>query len=356
MSERCTALNPRQETAILSVLSFALGKPMRRRQFINLLGGAAAWPLAARAQHASQMRRVGVLMAAAEDDPALVARIVAFRQRLELLGWKVGTNLQIDFRWPGADVSRLQAAAGELTKLKPDVIVATSTPALAAAQRAALGVSIVFVGVSDPVQQGFVTTLSHPGGNITGFTNYEFSIGGKWVGLLKEFSPALDHIGFMFKPDTAPYSKFFVGPMEEAASPLGVRVTALPINDEAGIEAAVSSIAQRPNGGLIIATDVFILPRRKRVTELAARHRVPAIYSLREYVDAGGLMAYGLIPVEQYRAAAVYVDRILKGTNPGDLPIQLPAKFELLLNIAAARVIEHEFPINLMLRADEVIG
>jgi putative ABC transport system substrate-binding protein len=168
-----------------------------------LAGGMAVWPLAARAQQSGEMRRVGALMAVAEDDPTMVARIAVFRQRLERLGWKINTNLQIDFRWSSADVSRLQAAAGELVKLRPDVIFAESTPALVAAQRATRSVPIVFVGVSDPVQQGFVATLAHPGGNITGFTNYEFSIGGKWVGLLKEFSPVLDHIGFMFKPDTA---------------------------------------------------------------------------------------------------------------------------------------------------------
>jgi putative ABC transport system substrate-binding protein len=329
---------------------------LKRREFITLLGGAAAaWPLAARAQQGERMRRVGVLMANAEADSAVVPRLLAFRQRLELLGWKVGSNLLIDYRWPGPDVGQLHSAAAELVKLAPDVIVTQSTPALVAAQRVTRSIPIVFVGVSDPVQQGFVTTLSHPGGNITGFTNYEFSIGGKWVGLLKEFSPALEHVGFMFKPDTAPYSKFFIKPMEEAASPLGVRVAAMPINDEAGIEDAISGIAQRPNGGLIIATDVFIQPRRKQVVELAARHRVPAIYSQREYVDAGGLIGYGLVTIEQYRGAALYVDRILKGANPGDLPIQLPTKFELLLNLTAARAIQHEFPMNLMLRADEVI-
>ena len=329
---------------------------MRRRDFITLLGGAAAgWPLAARAQQTGGMRRIGILMAGAEDDPAMVARLAAFRQRLELLGWKVGNNLQIDYRWPGANVDRLQAAAAELIQLAPDVILAQSTPALVAAQRTTRIIPIVFTGVSDPVQQGFVPSLSRPGGNITGFTNYEFSIGGKWVGLLKEFSPALAHVGFMFRPATAPYSKFFVGPMEEAAMPLGVEVAALPINDDAGIEAVISSLAQRPNGGLIIATDVFIQPRRKRVVALAARYRIPAIYGQREYVEAGGLIGYGLITIEQMRGAAVYVDRVLTGTDPGDLPIQLPSKFELLLNLTAARALQREFPMNLMLRADEVI-
>jgi len=294
-------------------------------------------------------------MATAEDDPLSLARRAAFQHRLEQLGWRVGSNLQIDYRWAGPDIERLRAAAAELLKLAPDVILAQSTPSLAVAQLATHSTPIVFTGVSDPVQQGFVPNLMHPGGNITGFTNYEFSVGGKWVDLLKEFSPALAHVAFIFKPDTAPYSKFFGSSMEAAAPSLGVDVASMPINDEAGIESAISGISHRPNGGLIVATDVFLLVHRKQVVELAARYRLPAIYAQREFVEAGGLMRYGDINIEQYRGAAVYVDRILKGTNPGDLPIQLPTKFELLLNLTAARQLEREFPVNLMLRADEVI-
>jgi putative ABC transport system substrate-binding protein len=294
-------------------------------------------------------------MASAENDSISLARRAAFQQRLQQLGWRVGSNLQIDYRWSGPDIERLRAGAAELLKLSPEVILAHSTPGLAAAQPATHSTPIVFTGVSDPVQQGFVTSMTHPGGNITGFTNYEFSIGGKWVGLLKEFSPALAHAAFIFNPDTAPYSKFFGSSMEAAAPSLGVDVASVPINDEAGIESAISSISHRPNGGLIVATDVFLAQHRKQVVELAARYRLPAIYAQREFVDAGGLMRYGDINIEQYRGAAVYVDRILKGTNPGDLPIQMPTKFELVLNLTAARQLEREFPMNLMLRADEVI-
>jgi putative ABC transport system substrate-binding protein len=329
---------------------------MKRRQFITLLGGAAAWPLTARAQQAGRTRRIGALMAFAEDDPLSLARRAAFQQRLEQLGWRVGSNLQIDYRWPGPDIERIRAATTELLTLAPDVILANATPSLAAAQLATHSIPIVFTGVSDPVQQGFVTNLTRPGGNITGFTNYEFSIGGKWLGLLKEFSPDLAHVAFLFKPDTAPYSKYFGSAMEAAAPSLGVDVASVPINDEAGIESAISSISHRPNGGLIVATDIFLQLHRKQVVELAARYRLPAIYAQREFVEAGGLMRYGeLNNIDQFRGAAVYVDRILKGTNPGDLPIQLPTKFELLLNLTAARQLEREFPMNLMLRADEVI-
>jgi putative ABC transport system substrate-binding protein len=332
---------------------------VRRRDFIGLLGGAAAgplllWPLAARGQ-AGRVRRVAVLSAIAADDPQSSERRAAFQKRLEQLGWKIGVNLQIDYRYPGFNAERLRADATELMRLAPDVIFAQATPALAAAQEATRTIPIVFTGVSDPVQQGFVTSLAHPDGNITGFTNYEFSIGGKWIELLKQFSPELTHIGFLFNPDASPYSKFYFAAMEEAAPLFGVAMVALSVKSDAEIEPALSSIARQSNGGLILATDVFLQPRRKEVAALAARYRLPAIYSQREFVDAGGLMRYGDINIEQYRGAAVYVDRILKGANPGDLPIQLPTKFELVLNLSAAKELGREFPLSLLVRADEVV-
>ena len=325
---------------------------MRRRDFITLLGGAAAWPLAARAQ---QVRRVAALMGSAADDSLAPERRAAFQKRLEQLGWKIGGNLQIDYRYPGANAERLRNEAAELIKLQPDVIFADSTPALAAAQEATQTIPIVFAGVSDPIEQGFVASFAHPGGNITGFTNYEFSIAGKWIELLKQFSPELTHVGFLFSPEAAPQSTFYFAAMEGAAPLFGVTVSAFPVKSEGEIEPALASIARQPNGGLVIAPDGFLLPRRKEVVALAARHRLPAVYPYREWVEAGGLMCYALIFLERYRGAAAYVDRILKGAKPGDLPIQLPTKFELVLNLTAAKELGREFPLSLLVRADELI-
>jgi putative ABC transport system substrate-binding protein len=326
---------------------------MNRRDFITLLGGtAAAWPLAARAQ---QMRRVAALMGSAADDPLAPERTAAIQKRLEQLGWKIGGNLQIDYRYPGSNAERLRTEAAELIKLQPDVIFADSTPARAAAQEATRTIPIVFAGVSDPIEQGFVTSFAHPGGNITGFTNYEFSIAGKWIELLQQFSPELTHVGFLFSPEAASYSKFYFAPMEGAAPLLGVTVSALPVKSDAEIEPALASIARQPNGGFVIAPDGFLLPHRKEVVALAARHRLPAVYPYREWIEAGGLMCYALIFLERYRGAAAYVDRILKGAKPGDLPIQLPTKFELVLNLTAAKELGREFPLSLLVRADELL-
>jgi putative tryptophan/tyrosine transport system substrate-binding protein len=327
---------------------------MRRRDFFTLLGSAAAaWPLAARAQ-ADRVRRVAALMGAADDSTSSAWR-TAFEGRLQQLGWRIGTSLEINYRWAGGHIEKLRANAVELLRLQPDVIFAQSTPALAVARQATRTIPIVFTGVSDPVQQGFVASLAHPGGNITGFTNYEFSIAGKWIDVLKQFSPELAHVGFLFNPDAAPYSKFYVASMEALAPSFGVTVAALTVGKDADIEPAIAGLSRQPNSGLIIGTDIFLQARRKKVVELAARYRVPAVYSQREYVDAGGLMRYGDIKTEQYRGAAVYVDRILKGATPGDLPLQLPTKFELVLNLGAARDLGREFPLSLQVRADEVI-
>ena len=326
---------------------------LKRRDFITLLGGAAAaWPLAASAQ---QVRRVAALFSSGAEDPLAPERRAAFQKRLEQLGWKIGGNLQIDYRYPGSNADRLRTEAAELIKLQPDVIFVDSTPALAAAQEATRTIPIVFAGVSDPIEQGFVTSFAQPGGNITGFANYEFSIAGKWIDLLKQFSPDLTHVGFLFNPEVAPQSKFYFAAMEGAAPLFGVTVSALPVKSDAEIEPALASIARQPNGGLVIAPDGFLLPRRKEVVALAARHRLPAVYPYREWIEAGGLMCYALIFLERYRGAAAYVDRILKGAKPGDLPIQLPTKFELVLNLTAAKKLGREFPLSLLVRADEVV-
>jgi putative ABC transport system substrate-binding protein len=327
---------------------------MRRRDFIMLLGGAAAvWPITAIGQ-GNPARRVAALMGSAADDPLSSERRAAFQKRLEQLGWKVGGNLQIDYRYPGVNIERLRSDAAELVKLAPDVIFAQSTQALAAAQAATRSIPIVFAGVSDPVQQGFVASLAHPGGNFTGFANYEFSIAGKWLELLKQFVPELTHVGFLFGPGAGP-SKFFVASLEVAAPSLGVTVATLAVKNDADIEPALAGIARQASGGLIVGIDTFIQARRKEVVAFAARYRLPVVCPQRDWIEAGGLMSYGNITLDQYRGAAIYVDRILKGANPGDLPIQLPTKFELVLNLSAAKELGREFPLSLLVRADEVI-
>jgi putative ABC transport system substrate-binding protein len=330
---------------------------MKRRDFITLLGGTAAWPLAARAQSNDRVRRIGVLTNDAAPSQAFATRsyLAALEQVLRALGWKIGQNLQIEYRWGNFDPERITAEAGELVALAPDLILAITTASLTAALKATQTIPIVFVSVSDPVVQGFVTNLAHPGGNTTGFVTYEFSIAGKWADLLKQIKPALAHVGLMFNPTTSPQSKFFLNAIESAAPALGVDVTPLSVQTTADIEPAIAGFASRPNGGLVIGTDGFLTSNRATVVELAARYHLPAVYAQRDYAQAGGLMSYIADNPESYRGAAVYIDRILKGAKPGDLPVQLPSKFTLVINYRAAQALGLELPMGLMLSADEVI-
>jgi putative ABC transport system substrate-binding protein len=330
---------------------------MKRRQFITLVGGASlSWPLAARAQPAVQVRRVGVLM---NNNPTVAtyqSYLATFVHALQTLGWKDGQNLHLDVRWSGGDPERTHSNAEQLVGSAPDVIFSATTANLAALLRATHTIPIVFVQVSDPVAQGFVTNLVHPGGNITGFSAYEFSMGGKWLDLLKQMKPNLTRVGVMSNPDTSPQSKLFLRSIEGAAPSFGVTVIALPVHSEAEVKQAVESLASEPNGGLLLPTDTFTGVHGDLILELTTRYSVPTIYSnSTDDVHKGGLMYYGVEYEDEFRQAAVYVDRILKGTNPGDLPIQLPTKFKLVINLKAAQAFGIDVPMGLLLRADEMI-
>src|SRR5215470_17276672 len=295
---------------------------MNRREFISLLGGAAAWPCAARAQQAGAVRHIGVLMNGAATETAPQSYVAAFVQALRQLGWTEGQNVRIDIRWSAGDAALARTYAAQLIGLTPDVILASSTTNLTAIQQATNTVPVVFVQVSDPVEQGFVANVTRPGGNLTGFSMFEFSVGGKWLELLKEIAPGLARVGVMFNPDTSPQSKFFMRSIEAAAPSHGVKAVVVPVRNTADIEPAFEGFARAPNGGLILPTDSFTNLRSSLIIDLAARHRLPAISAYERFPKDGGLMYYGAsinLP-DQFRQAATYVDRILKGANAGDLP------------------------------------
>jgi putative ABC transport system substrate-binding protein len=328
---------------------------MRRRDLILALGGAAAWPLAARAQPEQKVRRIGVLSADAEHDPDSERRLTVLRQRLVELGWKVGRNLQIEHRFAAADPDRMRAYAAELVGLKPDLIFASGTPTTAALQRQTRTIPIVFVIVADPIGSGLVTSLAHPGGNITGFSNIEPSMGGKWVELLKEAAPRVHRVALLFNPATAPYAENYLRPFELAGRSLAVETKAARVHDGAEIAGVMESLARKPDGGLIVLNDSFNYFHREQIISLATRHRVPTVGFTRIIAVDGGLISYGLDYADIYQRAAGYVDRILRGERPGDLPTQAPAKFELVVNLNTAKALGLEIPSTLLARADEVI-
>jgi putative ABC transport system substrate-binding protein len=331
---------------------------MKRREFITLLGGAAAaWPLAAGAQQSSPMRRIGVLLGTTEGDPQTMASLAAFTKALQELGWTDGRNIRIEYRWGAADVNRTQALAKELVGLKPDLIVGATTPAVSALQRATTTIPIVFVTVSDPVGSGIVASLPHPGGNITGFINIESSLSGKWLEMLKDIVPRATRAALMFNPETAPYFAYYLQSFEAAARSSAVEPIAAPVRTVADIERVVASFGDRPDAGLVVMPDIYLTTRRnlELIISLAARYRVPTIYPYRYMVDAGGLVSYGTDNTDLYRRATTYVDRILKGAKPADLPVQLPTKFELAVNLKTAKTLGLDIPATLLGRADEVI-
>jgi putative ABC transport system substrate-binding protein len=328
---------------------------MRRRDFITLLGGAAAgWPLAARAQSGS-VRRIGVLMNGAATDTEQQSWVGAFNQGLRGLGWAEGENIHVDIRWNAGDAQLARIYAAQLIGLMPDVILASTTLNLSVIQQATNTVPIVFVLVSDPVEQGFVASIAKPGGNLTGFGGFEFSIGGKWLDLLKEIAPSLARVAVMFNPDTAPQSKFFIRSIEAAAPSRGVLASVLPLRSTSDIEPAFESFARAPNGGLILPTDTFIITRQNLIADLAARHRLPSISAYDFFPKDGGLMYYGINFLDQFRQAAGYVDRILKGAKPGDLPVQNPDKYSLVINLKTAKALGLTVPLPLLGLANEVI-
>jgi ABC-type uncharacterized transport system substrate-binding protein len=328
---------------------------MRRREFIGLLGGAAAaWPLATGAKQAERMRRISVLMGYPEGDPQAQANVTALLQGLQSLGWIEGRNVQIDYRWAGGDPDKARAFARELIATTPDVMVPSTNQVTRIVQQETQTIPIVFAFVGDPVGSGFAASLAHPGKNITGFANFENSIGGKWVELFKEIAPRAGRVGFVFNPDAAPNVGFFHA-AEAAAPSLAIKLAALAVRDASDIEQHIAAFASEPDGGLIVAPHAVTLGNRKLLIELAARYRLPAVYSDRYFAESGGLVSFGNNSADLFRRAATYIDLILKGENPADLPVQLPTKFELIVNLKAAEMLGLTIPESFLIRADAVL-
>jgi len=327
---------------------------LKRRDFITLLGAAAVWPLAARAQQADgRMRRIGALMSTAASNPEGQVRLRAFLQGLEQLGWVQGRNVQIDIRWP-TNIDEDRKYAAELISLAPDVMLASAARAAVTLQRATPTVPIVFAMTLDPVGGGIVESLSHPGSNITGFMLYEYGLSGKWPELLKQIAPGVTRAA-VFRDATAPTGHGQFAVIQAMAPPLGMEVVPINVNDAAGIERAVVYFARLANGGLIVTGSGPATAHQNLITTLAARHRLPAVYPFRFFVDGGGLISYGPDLADQHRGAATYVDRILKGAKPADLPVQAPTKYELTINLRTAKAMGLEVPATMLARADEVI-
>jgi putative ABC transport system substrate-binding protein len=328
---------------------------VNRRSFITVFGGAAtAWPLAAvHAQQGERMRRIGVLTILAENDPEVKAWLAAFQDGLQQLGWTQGRNISIDYRWAGEDRERLRAYAAELVKMSPDVLFAAPTPALAALHRETRSLPIVFAQVSDPVKLGLVANLARPGGNITGFTTVEHAIGGKWLELIRDTAPGLTRVAIIFEVDN-PSQPAYLQAIEAAAPAFGVELTRAGVRNAAEIEGVIDAFA-RSKGALIVVPSAVGISHRDLIIALAARHRLPAVYPYRVFARSGGFMSYGVDLTDPYRRAAGYVDRILKGANPGDLPVQLATKFELVVNLKTAKALGLTIPEPFLQHADEVI-
>jgi ABC-type uncharacterized transport system substrate-binding protein len=329
---------------------------MRRREFITLLGGAAILgPRAVIAQTTNGVRRVGVLLGIAETDPEMPARVAAFRQGLEAFGWMQGQNVRLDYRYATGDADRIQMLTEELVGMQPDLIVAHSTPVSTALSRQSRTIPIVFLSVSDPLGSGLVDSLSRPGGNMTGFTNFEFSMGSKWIDTLKEIDRRVERVAVIFNPQTAPYAGHYLRSVEAAASSFTVAVTSVPVHDTAELERAVATFASVSNSALIVLPDIFTRNNRQQIISLAGKYRLPSIYPFKFFITAGGLISYGVDDVDLFRRAASYVDRILKGAKPADLPVQQPIKYELAINLKTAKALGLDIPHTLLARADEVI-
>jgi len=330
---------------------------MRRREFITLLGGAAAaWPLAARAEQADRVRRIAVILPYPENDPQSQARTAIFRAALQELGWVEGRNVRLDLRWDASNFERIRKHAVDLLGEKPDVIVANSTPVVTALLEEHHSAPIVFVSVSDPVGSGFVANFPRPGGNLTGFTNLDPSMGGKWVELLKEIAPATKRAGLILHPDISPSNTdLYVRSIRSAGASLAVETSIAPVHDAAELEAAIKKFGSEPGGGLLIMLDTFVTRQRKLIMSLAARYRLPAVWPVPFFGQEGGLIAYGANIADLFRRAAPYVDRILRGEKPADLPVQAPTKYELIVNLKTAKALGLEVPPTLLATADEVI-
>jgi ABC-type uncharacterized transport system substrate-binding protein len=325
---------------------------MRRRDFITLVGGAAAWPLAVSAQ---QVRRIGVLLGFAESDRDAQSGLAQLREELGKLGWTAGRNIEMAIRAAGADVEAMKRFAKELVALQPDLIVTSSTPATAAMLQQTRTIPVIFVLVGDPIGSGFVTSLAQPGGNVTGFTPIVGSLGGKWVEVLREIAPRLSSVTLVFNPPTAPFVKDYLNPFRTAAASHGMEAIVGPVNDMSELDSLFTTQAHEPNSGFVVIPDVFTVSHRPEIISLAARWRVPAIYWSRSFTEMGGLISYGPYLSDEYRRGASYVDRILRGAKPSELPVQAPTKFELVINLKTAKALGLDVPLHLQQLADDVI-
>ena len=329
---------------------------MQRREFVTLFGAsAAAWPLTARAQQQQRMRHIGVLISLEMNDPESQGWAKAFEQRLQSRGWTAGRNVQVDYRWAGGVGESTRIAAAELIAMSPDVIVADGTPTLLAVQRETQSIPIVFVLVPDPVAAGIVPSLARPGGNITGFTHYEYPTAGKWLEVLKEIAPATTRALVLTRDPTAGPGSLTIRAIEAVGRSLGVQVIPATVAAAADFERAIGSFADRPNAGLVVLPNIVTSVHRELIVALAARHRLPAVYPYRHFTAAGGLLSYSIDATEQFRQAATYVDRILRGDKPADLPVQAPVKYETVLNLKTAKALGIDVPATVLVRADEVI-
>jgi putative ABC transport system substrate-binding protein len=327
---------------------------MKRRTFIAGLGSAAAWPAVTRAQQGDRVRRIGALMSVDENDPLAKSRISALTQALADLGWTDGRNVRTDLRWIGTDTNRIRALAQELVGLQPDLIVTSSIPATVAVQRETRTIPIVFGNVSDAVVSGIVARLDRPSGNITGFADFEASMGGKWLEVLSEIAPDLKGAAIMFNPDTALVSTYMPS-FETAARLLKIVATIAPVHNDLEIETGIIALGREPRAGLVVMPDVFAVAHREPIISAAARNYIPAVYPVSAYAREGGLLSYGVGPVDTWRRVATYVDRILRGAKPGDLPVQFPTKFEMVVNLKTAKALGLTVPQSILLPADEVI-
>ncbi len=329
---------------------------MKRREFIGLVGGAAAaLPLAARAQQPGGIRRIGVLMAFSESDREGQAWVAAFREGLQKLGWTEGRNVQIETRWATAAVEEIQRFAKELVASQPELVLSSSTPTTAALLQQTRTIPIIFANVADPIGSGFVASFPRPGGNATGFTILEPTMAGKWLELLREIAPRVERAAMLFNPATATYAGIYLNSFKAAAVSFAVEAIAAPVRDTSELESVIAAEARAPNGGLLVMTDSFLVTHRAEITSLAARYRLPALYPYRFFAELGGLLSYGNDVVDNFRRAASYADRILKGAKPSELPVQAPVKFALVINLKTAKALGLDIPPNLLARADEVI-
>jgi putative ABC transport system substrate-binding protein len=328
---------------------------MRRRELITLLGGAAAWPMAARAQQGERVRRIGILLGITENDLETQSRVAAFRRGLRDHGWIEGRNIQIDYRFAGGDLNRARAYAAELTKLAPDVLLANSTPVMTVLRQEATSIPIVFAVVNAPVGQGFISSLARPGGNITGFTFIEFIMVGKWLEMLREVSPGIGRAVLMFNPQTAPYYDVYLRWFETVQRSVSVEVTAAPIRDVADIRESITKVDRNRQTGVIVPPDPFTVVHRETIMRSAQERGIPVIWSYRQFVTEGALISYGPDTADIFRRSASYVDRILRGEKPADLPAQSPTKFELAINLKTAQTLGLTVPQTLLALADEVI-